>query len=68
MSVWLFEEQKHVLVLMEYLRRFRPELVPTQQEPHEVRFEFDRSPAPERLSLHCCGEIRSRRRLGGEEH
>jgi hypothetical protein len=24
MSVWFFEEQKHSLVLMEYLRRFRP--------------------------------------------
>ena len=32
MSVWFFEEQKHSLVLMEYLRRFRPELVPTEAE------------------------------------
>ena len=24
MSVWFFEEQRHSLVLMEYLRRFRP--------------------------------------------
>ena len=30
MSVWFFEEQKHSLVLMEYLRRFRPELAPTK--------------------------------------
>ena len=44
MSVWFFEEQKHSLVLMEYLRRFRPDLVPTEAELHEVRFEFD--PAP----------------------
>ena len=44
MSVWFFEEQKHSLVLMEYLRRFRPDLVPTEQELHAVRFEFD--PAP----------------------
>ncbi|MGO3746885.1 MAG: ferritin-like domain-containing protein, partial [Alcaligenes aquatilis] len=28
MSVWFFEEQKHSLVLIEYLRRFRPELMP----------------------------------------
>ena len=28
--VWFFEEQKHSLVLMEYLRRFRPDLVPTE--------------------------------------
>ena len=27
MSIWFFEEQKHSLVLMEYLRRFRPDLV-----------------------------------------
>ncbi len=29
MSVWFYEEQKHSLVLIEYLRRFRPHLVPT---------------------------------------
>jgi hypothetical protein len=58
MSVWFFEEQKHSLVLMEYLRRFRPELVPTEQELHEVRFEFDPAPALETLMLHFCGEIR----------
>ncbi|HRZ63158.1 MAG TPA: ferritin-like domain-containing protein, partial [Rubrivivax sp.] len=35
-SVWFFEEQKHSLVLMEYLRRFRPDLVPTEAELHAV--------------------------------
>ena len=44
MSVWFFEEQKHSLVLMEYLRRFRPDLVPSEPELHAVRFAFD--PAP----------------------
>src|SRR5436190_16073994 len=44
MSVWFYEEQKHSLVLMEYLRRFRPALLPSENELHEVRFEFD--PAP----------------------
>jgi hypothetical protein len=58
MSVWFFEEQKHALVLMEYLRRFRPELAPTERELHEVRFEFDPAPALETLTLHFCGEIR----------
>lgn len=58
MSVWFFEEQKHALVLMEYLRRFRPELAPSEQELHEVRFEFDPAPALETLTLHFCGEIR----------
>jgi hypothetical protein len=58
MSVWFFEEQKHSLVLMEYLRRFRPELVPTEQELHNVRFEFDPAPPLETLMLHFCGEIR----------
>ncbi len=58
MSVWFFEEQKHSLVLMEYLRRFRPELVPTEQELHDVRFEFDPAPPLETLMLHFCGEIR----------
>ncbi|HEY0296229.1 MAG TPA: ferritin-like domain-containing protein [Bordetella sp.] len=58
MSVWFFEEQKHSLVLMEYLRRFRPELVPTEEELDKVRFEFDPAPELETLMLHFCGEIR----------
>ena len=58
MSIWFFEEQKHSLVLMEYLRRFRPDLVPTEAELHEVRFEFEPAPALETLMLHFCGEIR----------
>ncbi len=58
MSVWFYEEQKHSLVLMEYLRRFRPDLVPTEDELHAVRFEFDPAPALETLMLHFCGEIR----------
>jgi hypothetical protein len=58
MSVWFYEEQKHSLVLMEYLRRFRPDLMPTEAELHAVRFEFDEAPALETLMLHFCGEIR----------
>ena len=58
MSVWFFEEQKHSLVLMEYLRRFHPELVPTEEELDKVRFEFDPAPPRETLMLHFCGEIR----------
>jgi hypothetical protein len=58
MSVWFFEEQKHSLVLMEYLRRFRPDLLPTEAELDNVRFEFDPAPALETLMLHFCGEIR----------
>ena len=57
-SVWFFEEQKHSLVLMEYLRRFRPDLEPTEAELHAVRFEFDPAPPLETLMLHFCGEIR----------
>ena len=58
MSVWFYEEQKHSLVLMEYLRRFRPDMVPTEEELHNVRFTFDPAPALETLMLHFCGEIR----------
>ena len=58
MSVWFYEEQKHALVLMEYLRRFRPELLPTEAELHAVRFEFDPAPPLETLMLHFCGEVR----------
>ena len=43
---------------MEYLRRFRSELMPTEAELHAVRFEFDPAPALETLMLHFCGEIR----------
>jgi hypothetical protein len=58
MSIWFYEEQKHSLVLIEYLRRFRPELMPTEAELHAVRFPFDPAPALETLMLHFCGEIR----------
>jgi len=58
MSIWFYEEQKHALVLMEYLRRFRPELAPSEDELHAVRFEFDPAPPLETLMLHFCGELR----------
>ncbi len=58
MSVWFYEEQKHALVLMEYLKRFRPDLVPSEAELQAVRFEFDPAPPHETLMLHFCGEIR----------
>ena len=58
MSVWFFEEQKHALTLIEYLRRFRPDMVPTEAELHAVRFEFDPAPPLETLMMHFCGEIR----------
>jgi hypothetical protein len=58
MSVWFYEEQKHSLVLIEYLRRFRPNLAPTPEELHAVRFQFDPAPPLETLMLHFCGEIR----------
>ena len=58
MSIWFYEEQKHALALMEYLRRFRPALVPTEEELHAVRFEFDPAPPLETLMLHFCGEVR----------
>lgn len=58
MSIWFYEEQKHALVLMEYLARFRPDLVPSEDELHAVRFEFDPAPALETLMLHFCGEVR----------
>jgi len=58
MSIWFYEEQKHSLVMMEYLRRFRPDLAPTEDELHAVRFEFDPAPPYETLMLHFCGEVR----------
>jgi hypothetical protein len=70
MSVWFYEEQKHALALIEYLRRFRPEFVPTEAELHAVRFEFDPAPPLETLMLHFCGEIRLNHwyRRAGEWH
>jgi len=58
MSVWFYEEQKHALALIEYLRRFRPELAPSEAELHAVRFAFDPAPPEQTLMLHFCGEIR----------
>ncbi len=58
MSVWFYEEQKHSLVLIEYLKRFCPKYIPSEAELHAVRFEFDPAPALETLMLHFCGEIR----------
>lgn len=58
MSIWFFEEQKHALVLMEYLRRFHPKLLPSEAELQNVRFEFDTAPPLETLMLHFCGELR----------
>ena len=57
-SVWFYEEQKHSLAMMEYLRRFRPALVPTEAELHAVRFPADPAPPLETLMLHFCGEVR----------
>lgn len=58
MSIWFYEEQKHALVLIEYLQRFCPSLAPTEDELHQVRFEFDPAPPLETLMLHFCGELR----------
>jgi len=58
LSVWFYEEQKHALVLIEYLRRFRPALIPSEDELAAVRFPFDEAPALETLMLHFCGEVR----------
>ena len=58
MSIWFYEEQKHSLVLQEYLRRFRPAFAPTEAELHAVRFDFDPAPPLETLMLHFCGEVR----------
>lgn len=57
-SIWFFEEQKHSLVLLEYLRRFASRFLPTEEELSAVRFNFDKAPALESLALHFCGEIR----------
>lgn len=58
MSIWFYEEQKHALVLMEYLRRFKTEFAPSEQELHDIRFPFDPAPPMETLMLHFCGEVR----------
>jgi hypothetical protein len=58
MSVWFYEEQKHSLVLIEYLKRFRPAFAPSEAELHAVRFQFDPAPPLQTLMLHFCGEIR----------
>jgi hypothetical protein len=58
MSIWFFEEQKHSLALLEYLKRFFPDYLPTEKELSAVRFPFDSAPPLESLALHFCGEVR----------
>lgn len=58
MSIWFFEEQKHSLTLLEYLHRFFPDYLPSEEELAAIRFSFDRAPALESLALHFCGEVR----------
>nr|WP_230851116.1 hypothetical protein [Ralstonia solanacearum] len=57
-SIRLFEKQKHSLALLEYLRRFAPDYLPTEEELAAVRFNFGPAPALDSLALHVCGEIR----------
>ncbi len=57
-SIWFFEEQKHSLVLIEYLKRFRPDLMPTEQEYPQRCASSSSLPALETLMLHFCSEIR----------
>src|SRR4029453_1719755 len=58
MSIWFYEEQKHARALIDYLRRFRPDLCPSEAELRAVRFEFGRAPPCETLMLRFCGEVR----------
>ena len=51
------EEQKHSLVLIEYLRRFRPNWSPPKKSCTPC-FEFDPAPPLETLMLHSAGEVR----------
>ena len=39
MSIWFYEEQERAPVLMEFLRRFRPELITSEAELQPARFE-----------------------------
>lgn len=57
-SIWFYEEQKHSLVLLEYLRRFAPTFLPTDADLREVNFAFDPASPLESLALHFCGETR----------
>lgn len=57
-SIWFYEEQKHSLALLEYLRRFAPDFFPTMDEFKEVSFEFDPASPLETLGMHFCGETR----------
>lgn len=58
MGVWLFEEQKHMLAHYEYLKRFRPSLMPTESQVQATHLTFE--PVTNRyclLFLHHCGEL-----------
>jgi hypothetical protein len=44
MSIWFFEEQKHSLVLMEYLKRFRPSWPPPKKSCTKCALSLSRRP------------------------
>jgi tRNA isopentenyl-2-thiomethyl-A-37 hydroxylase MiaE len=58
-ELWYPEEQQHSAVLIAYLERFRPSLVPTQIEIDKIdEVKYDENPRLNTLMLHLCGEIR----------
>ncbi|MET3448789.1 hypothetical protein ABIC76_004149 [Ralstonia sp. 1138] len=57
-SIWYYEEMKHCLVLMEYLRRIDESLVPSRETLRQVNFDTDPASPLETLAMHFCGEIR----------
>ena len=56
--LWRVEAQRHAQLLMEYLRRFRPQLVPSDDELQEVRVQRPQGNALEALMRRFCEEIR----------
>lgn len=58
MSGWYYEEQQHALVLIDYLQRFWPSLVPSEQELQDMQFDYNPSLSPENLMLFFCSEVR----------
>ncbi len=58
LTSWFEKEQKHAGLLIEYLQRFWPQLMPTEEELELISSDFALVPSLESLMLHFCRELR----------
>lgn len=58
LSAWFEKEKKHAELLLEYLQRFWPVLLPSDKELNTISADCALVPSLESIMLHFCREIR----------